>query len=423
MFVNHIIKNDILYLEIDVNYEFGGNNKKKRSIIDNIKDYINSKNININFKKIIITCSGFIIGSIILLENDGKLINQNNIRYVPSFKETIDFKYENKKTDEEKQITIDESINENRITTNSEEKVQKNSNNIVKNEEIAITSNTESVENTSNISETKPSVPNYELITVHRSNKDVINIPINDYLIGVIASEMPASFNIEAIKAQAVVARTYALKAKASGKVLTDTVSTQSYIDESTMKSKWGNDFSFYYNKIKSAVEETNGEFLTYNGNYIEALYHSTNNGKTESSIDVFGYYYPYLISVTSEFDKSANSYLRTTSIDLNTLSSKLGIPIKKDSNIQIISYTDGGNIKELNIDGKVFSGRNIREMLGLRSADFDIVFDDNNANITTRGFGHGVGMSHYGANGMANAGYSYIDILSHYYPGTNISK
>ena len=234
---------------------------------------------------------------------------------------------------------------------------------------------------------------------------------------------MPASFNLEALKAQSVLARTYALKAKQTGKKLTDTVSTQSYIDIDQMKNKWENSFNTYYNKIKNAVENTNGEYLSYNGNYIEALYHSTNNGKTESSLDVFGNYYPYLISVSSEYDKNASGYLRTINMPLDTISNKLGLNLNNDSVISILSYTDGGNIKEININGNNFSGKKLRELLGLRSADFDISISDNNANITTRGYGHGVGMSQYGANGMANAGYSYKDILSHYYPGTTLTK
>lgn len=160
-------------------------------------------------------------------------------------------------------------------------------------------------------------------------------------------------------------------------------------------------------------MESTNGKYLSYNGNYIEALYHSTNNGKTESSFDVFGNYYPYLISVTSDYDKNASSYLRSVNFDFDTVSNKLGTNLNNDSIINIISYTDGGNIKEININGNIYSGKKIRELLGLRSADFDINIENNSIHI------HGVGMSQYGANGMANNGYNYIDILVHYYPGT----
>ena len=109
--------------------------------------------------------------------------------------------------------------------------------------------------------------------------------------------------------------------------------------------------------------------------------------------------------------------------MDINDVSSRLGINLNNDSIIEILSYTDGNNIREININGNIFTGRNVRELLGLRSADFDISIENNTVNITTRGFGHGVGMSQYGANAMANNGYSYQDILYHYYPGVYISN
>ena len=413
MFSNYTIKDDILYLEINFDYEFARFNKtKKHNLLEELKNYINEKKINKNFNKIIILCGGIIIGSIIFLKNDNK-IDENNIKYIPSFKSEIVLK-----------TPLDKVIDQNNenITKIDENtpKIEENTQNNVKIEQKR---DVNSVDNTKNNYSTEPSVSKNEIISVKRSNGSTINIDIEDYIIGVIASEMPASFNEEALKAQAVVSRTYALKAKASGKILTDTVSTQSYINEDEMRNKWGTSFDTYYNKIKNAAMSTNGEYLTYNDNYIEALYHSTNNGKTESSLDVFGNYYPYLISVTSEYDKSASSYLRSVDIDFNTLSSKLGISFNNNSTVEILSYTDGGNIKEINIDGKTFTGRQLRELLGLRSADFDININENNANIVTRGYGHGVGMSQYGANGMANAGYSYKDILSHYYPKTTLKK
>ena len=417
MFTSHFIKNNILYLEIDFNYEFGSFNKQNKSIINQINDYIKRNKINNKINKIIITCSSFIIGTIILFNNK---VSEDSIKYVPSFKDEIvliDKKEDEIKLINDEKIKINESItinNENNI--NNHENIQKNSN-------ISKNNTTNNVENTSNNSITTPSVSESNIISLKRANNTVINIELEDYLVGVIASEMPASFNVEALKAQAVASRTYALKAKATGKVLTDTVSTQSYIDENEMRNKWGSSFDVYYNKIKNAVNDTKGEYLTYNNEYIEALYHSTNNDKTESSLDVFGNYYPYLISVSSEYDKSASSYLRTTNIDFNTISSKLGIPFNNESNIQVLSYTDGGNIKEINIDGKTFTGRQLRELLNLRSADFDIINENGIANITTRGFGHGVGLSQYGSNGMANAGYSYKDILFHYYPNTQLKK
>ena len=410
MFDNYIVKNETLYIDLNINYDFGNFKNTKTSFKKELKKFLNS--LKINFNKIVLTCSGVIIGSIILTNNNFN--DEVSMKYVPNIDTSIPYiaHYDNEeKTDDN--IIVNSDINETTENVN-------NSQNISKNVEKSVNTEHTNTDNTSTNNTTNSSVSE---ITVYRSNGSVINLNMTDYLIGVVSSEMPASFNLEALKAQSVLARTYALKAKQTGKKLTDTVSTQSYIDIDQMKNKWGNSFNTYYNKIKNAVENTNGEYLSYNGNYIEALYHSTNNGKTESSFDVFGNYYPYLISVSSEYDKNASSYLRTISMPLDTISNKLGLSLNNDSVISILSYTDGGNIKEININGNNFSGKKVRELLGLRSADFDISISDNNANITTRGYGHGVGMSQYGANGMANAGYSYKDILSHYYPGTTLTK
>lgn len=410
MFDNYIIKNETLYIDLNINYEFGNFKNTKTNFKKELKKFLNS--LKINFNKIVLTCSGVIIGSIILTNNNFN--NEVSMKYIPNIDTKIPYiaHYDN-----------EEKIDDNIIVNNDVNEVKENVNNsqnISKSVEESVNIEHTNVDNTSTNNTTNSSVSE---ITVYRSNGSVINLNMTDYLIGVVSSEMPASFNLEALKAQSVLARTYALKAKQTGKKLTDTVSTQSYIDMDQMKNKWGNSFNTYYNKIKNAVENTNGEYLSYNGNYIEALYHSTNNGKTESSLDVFGNYYPYLISVSSEYDKNASSYLRTINMPLDTISNKLGLSLNNDSVINILSYTDGGNIKEININGNNFSGKKVRELLGLRSADFDISISDNNANITTRGYGHGVGMSQYGANGMANAGYGYKDILSHYYPGTTLTK
>lgn len=450
MFINHMYKDGILYLELDINYDFGNFELDNNTFLKEIKKYIDKTKLILKKKKIILTCGGIIIGSIILT-NLNNLKEPSNIKYVPSFKNSITYVIEdnqnlennniddkkeeikeiqNTKKEESTSNNKQQSINSNNKSNSNANQYQSNSNsnnikenntnNVNNSNNIPQTNQTSSTNNSSNIVVTQPSGP---VVTVHRSNGSVITIGLEEYIIGVLAAEMPASFNFEALKAQSVIARTYALNAKNKGKTLTDTVSTQAYIDIGQMQSKWGSSYNTYYNKIKNAVNATTGEYLTYNGSYIEAMYHSTNNGKTESSLDVFGNYYPYLVSVTSDYDKSASSYLRTTTMDINTISSKLGINLSSDSIIEILSYTDGSNIKQINIAGSTFTGRQVREALGLRSADFDIVINGNTANITTRGYGHGVGMSQYGANGMANVGYGYRNILSHYYPGTTLKK
>lgn len=427
MFINHMFKDNILYLEIDINYDFGNFSSKDNKFMNEIKDYIKKAKIYLKNKKIILTCSGVIIGSILLTNLNNNTIEEN-VKYVPSFNNDITYVIENKNLEDSSEkiiesesegISIQESTISNNKVASSNNPVQ-NKSSASQNQSNSNNTQTNTSNNTSNNVQTQPSGPT---VTIHRSNGSVITIDLEEYVIGVVSAEMPASFNSEALKAQSVLARTYALKAKSLSKTLTDTVSTQAYIDTGQMQSKWGSSYNTYYNKIKNAVNATSGEYLAYNGTYIEAMYHSTNNGKTESSLDVFGNYYPYLVSVTSEYDKSASSYLRTTSIDLNTISSKLGLSLTPDSIIEIISYTDGSNIGQINIAGSTFTGKQVREALGLRSADFDISINGNTANITTRGYGHGVGMSQYGANGMANVGYGYQNILSHYYPGTTLKK
>ncbi len=232
---------------------------------------------------------------------------------------------------------------------------------------------------------------------------------------------MPASFNIEALKAQSVLARTYALKRIAANQVLTDTTSTQVYKDQSQLQTLWGSSYQTYYNKIKNAVTTTKGQSLTYNGSYIEAVYHSTSNGQTEDAQTVWGNSYPYLISVDSHWDLQASSYLRETPKDFNIISSILGIPFNEITSIEVLSRTSGNRINQIKIGDVIYSGVQLRNLLGLRSADFDIVITNGIATFVTRGYGHGVGMSQYGANGMANEGYSYQQILSHYYPNTTL--
>ncbi|MFA5408664.1 MAG: SpoIID/LytB domain-containing protein, partial [Bacilli bacterium] len=204
---------------------------------------------------------------------------------------------------------------------------------------------------------------------------------------------------------------------------LKDDTSSQVYKDEGQLKAIWGDSFQSYYNKIKEAVSATKGEYVAYNGNYIEAVYHSTSNGYTEDAVTVWGNSFPYLVSVDSHWDLEASSYLRETEKEFNVLSSILGLDFNEGTTIEVLSKTSSNRINEIKINDTVFTGIELRSLLGLRSTDFDIDIQDGKAVIVTRGYGHGVGMSQYGANGMAKQGYNYKDILSHYYPGTQIKN
>lgn len=271
-----------------------------------------------------------------------------------------------------------------------------------------------------NINSYKEIVENNEnIIDVYRENGEILKLNMDDYLIGVVSSEMPAEFNIEALKALAVAARTYALKTIKEGNNLTDSVSTQVYSSNEELKLKWGNDYEKYYNKIKEAVLSTSDLVIKYNDELISALYFSTSNGYTESSKEVFGSDLPYLKSVESLVDIDTTPYLKTTELDIKEVLNILGIT--SIDNIDIISKTETGRIKEIRINDKIYSGVEFRKLLNLRSTDFEIDLSSDKVRITTKGYGHGVGMSQYGANKLANNGYTYEKILKHYYTNVEI--
>ena len=229
-----------------------------------------------------------------------------------------------------------------------------------------------------------------------KTNGTVINIPLEEYVIGVVAAEMPASFNLEALKAQAVATRTFAMKKVTSKITLLDSTSHQVYKDKNEQKSMWGKSYDIYYNKIRNAVYDTKGVVLKYNGNYIDALYHSISNGKTELPKYVWGNNLSYLQSVNSNWDKNVNGYEKTVKFTYSFLNSKLGTNINSSSNIKINSYTASNRVDSVTIGNKTFSGVTLRSKLSLRSADFVIEKTDLGLDITTRGYGHGVGMSQY---------------------------
>lgn len=268
--------------------------------------------------------------------------------------------------------------------------------------------------------ENKP-VETKTYVTVNRSNGQVIKLELNEYLIGVVAGEMPASFNKEALKVQAIIARTYVLNAINKGIKITDTVSTQRYIDTNEMKKLWGTSYNTYYNKIKDSVISTENLVVTYNNNLIECVYHSTSNGKTEDSKNVWGNSFPYLQSVDSSWDKETSSYFRTTNFTKEQLSTKLGIDDINE--IVILSRNESDRVDKIKVNDKIFTGVEFRNKLGLRSTDFDIIIGDEYIKIDTRGYGHGVGLSQYGSNGMAKEGYTYEQIIKHYYKGVEITE
>lgn len=246
---------------------------------------------------------------------------------------------------------------------------------------------------------------------------EISDILLEEYVIGVVAGEMPASFNEEALKAQAIAARSFAVNKINSSKkdydVLKDKRS-QVYITEAEMKDKWKDSFSKYYEKIKKAVMDTKGQVMKYNDEVISAYYFAMSNGMTEDVSLVFGNSKEYLKSVNSEWDKNIKNFEVTKVFSKEKFKKLLGI---KDKEIIIgeIEYSKTNRVNSITVNNKKYKGTEFRKLLNLRSTDFDIV-NGPEITITTRGYGHGVGMSQYGANEMAKKGYKYDDILKYYY-------
>lgn len=266
------------------------------------------------------------------------------------------------------------------------------------------------------------------VVRVLTKNNTVEKINLEDYLVGVVSGEVPVSFEKEAIKAQAVAARTYALKQIENHKNyeydVKDDTSSQVYQTDEELRNKWGNNYDEYVKKIKKCVNETEGEYVSYNNEVIYAFFFSTSNGKTEDNKNVFGKDLPYLKVVDSSFDESETKNFTTVKIvSLDDFYKQLNLEKSDELNITDIVRTESGRISSIMVNGKAFTGRDFQKRLSLRSNDFTIQKNNENITITTKGFGHGVGMSQYGANALAKRHKTYDEILKYYYQGTNLQK
>ena len=270
---------------------------------------------------------------------------------------------------------------------------------------------------------------NVNYIRVKRVNTDTKEtIPLESYIVGVLAGEMPIDFDLEALKAQAVASRSYALKRieynKDKDYDVVDSILNQVYLDEDYLKSAWGSNYVKNINKLRTAVNATLDEYLSYQDNVVDALFFSTSNGFTEDSNLIFNFDCAYLKSVDSPWDKDVSSaYLTTKIISLKEFYQKLNLPYNKNLNIEVLKRSTTNRILLLKINNKEFKGTDIYNLLSLRSTDFTIELLGDNIKIIMKGYGHGVGMSQYGALGMAKKGYTYKEILKHYYSNTEIKK
>ena len=269
--------------------------------------------------------------------------------------------------------------------------------------------------------------PTYIRVKKLKSNT-IVKIPLEEYIVGVLAGEMPISFELEALKAQAVASRSYALKRIEYNKDkeydVVDSIMNQVYLDNEYLKEAWGLNYVKNINKLRTAVNETLDEYLEHNNNIVDALFFSTSNGYTENSENIFNFKSEYLKSVESPWDKNvSNAFKNKKTIKLKEFYSKLNLSYNKNLNIEILKRSSTNRILLLKINNIEFKGTDVYNKLSLRSTDFEIQLLGESVEITTKGYGHGVGMSQYGALGMALEGYTYEEILSHYYKDTKISK
>lgn len=265
-------------------------------------------------------------------------------------------------------------------------------------------------------------------ITVYQAETDkTIRMPLEEFLVGVVAAEMPALFETESLKAQAVAARTYAVSRLQNGEELcTDPTHCQAYADRNTLKERWGAQFDTYYRRIADAVKATEGEIAVYEGEPIVAVFHAASSGRTENSEDVWSTDTPYLRSVESAIPAELNEMEQETVFDrpdfihtLNTLRPTAATtPL-----VGQVTKTESGRVAEIVLGSATYSGAEIRTLFSLNSTDFTMQESGNQVIIITRGKGHGVGMSQYGCNELAKAGKNYREILAHYYQGTQVHK
>ena len=272
---------------------------------------------------------------------------------------------------------------------------------------------------------TEPGNPVEENYVRVQTDEGVVTMALEAYITCVVLGEMPSNFESEALKAQAVVARTYTCNRKQTPKhtasdVCTDSTCCQAFYGEDDYLASGGS--KSFLERVKEAVNQTDGQVLTYQGKIIEATYFSCSGGKTEDAAAVWGSDIPYLQSVDSPGEEMATHYTDTVHFSGDEFRNHLDLP---DGGIKIgnIMYTDGGGVRELTVNGIKFTGTQLRKLLNLRSTAFVITVMGESVTVTTKGFGHRVGMSQYGAEAMALQGKSYQDILSHYYVGTMLSS
>ena len=273
---------------------------------------------------------------------------------------------------------------------------------------------------------------------LHSNTQEVEELDLDTYLLGVVSSEMPASFEQEALNAQAIVARTYTIYKITNGSkhqnadICDDSTCCQAWISKEARFEKWNEkERESNWAKIENAVNDTKGKIVTYEGKPINAFFHSNSGGITDTASNVWGgENYPYLQAVETSGEEIYTQYASEVSITkeefitkIKEYHSDLKIDFNKEKQIDILEYTDGDRIKTIKIGNLNLSGVEIRKIFGLKSAKFKINIEENNVNFSVTGYGHGVGMSQTGADSLAKQGKNYEEIIKHYYTGVEITN
>lgn len=274
----------------------------------------------------------------------------------------------------------------------------------------------------------------------------VVTIPLESYIRGVVAAEMPADFHLEALKAQAMAARTYIAErldkgdfsdmlsygTAAEGAQVTDTPNHQAYVTDEQLKTEWKDQYAAFSDRINRAVQETRGKILLYKGKPIYAAFFSTSNGRTENAEDYFHQTYPYLRSVPSPWDRQSPKYRTLLQYTVSEVVRRLeaftgkklaAVSMAGANWIGAAERTKSERISWVRIGDQWFTGRQVREALGLPSTDFTWTLQGRTILFVIHGYGHGVGMSQWGANLLAKQGKTAEEIVKYYYRGVTIGQ
>lgn len=261
-----------------------------------------------------------------------------------------------------------------------------------------------------------------DYITVYRTEtSEFQEIEFERYLIGVVAAEMPALFELDALRAQAIAARTYAMRILEHDDYILDTIMHQVFLDNDQLRERWGDAFEVHFSTIEEAVMSTQGIVLTYNDALITPMFFAMSSGTTENSEDVFQSRRPYLRSVESSGYEDHANFAVEEGFTIEDLRVAFGDTEITTDNVIILQTSVGGNVDQIQMGSSIVAGRDVREILGLRSAAFSIETVEGGIIFTTYGNGHGVGMSQHGANVMAQNGFDYTEILQHFYQNVRL--